>query len=107
MIASKSSSSMQVLVPQSDAAEAIGCTVSQIAKSLVFKAAESKRPVLIITSGSERVDEEKVSALLKEPIERATAEFVRESTGFAIGGVPPIAHRELADCLHRQDSAWL
>ena len=77
-----------------DAAAAIGSTVSQIAKSLVFKAAESERPVLVITSGSQRVDEEKVSALLEEPLERATAEFVRESTGFAIGGVPPIAHRE-------------
>ncbi|MEM7502337.1 MAG: YbaK/EbsC family protein [Pseudomonadota bacterium] len=77
-----------------DAAAAIGYTVSQIAKSLVFKAVETKRPVLVITSGSERIDEEKVSALLGEPIEPATAEFVRERTGFAIGGVPPLAHRE-------------
>lgn len=75
------------------AAAAIGCTVSQIAKSLVFAASESRRPVLVITSGSVRVDEAKVSVLLGESIARADAEFVRENTGFAIGGVPPIAHR--------------
>jgi prolyl-tRNA editing enzyme YbaK/EbsC (Cys-tRNA(Pro) deacylase) len=76
-----------------DAAAAIGCTVSQIAKSLVFKASDSGRPVLVIASGSVRVDVEKVSALLGEPIGRADADFVREQTGFAIGGVPPIAHQ--------------
>ena len=76
-----------------DAAEAIGCTVPQIAKSLLFVAAESKRPVLIIASGSVRVDEAKVSALLGEETGRADADFVRENTGFAIGGVPPVGHR--------------
>ena len=76
-----------------DAAAAVGCTVGQIAKSLVFKASESGRPVLVITSGSVRVDEAKVSALLGEAIERASADFVRESTGFAIGGVPPVGHQ--------------
>lgn len=76
-----------------DAAEAIGCTVPQIAKSLVFRASESKRPVLVIASGSVRVDEAKVSVLLGEEIGRADAEFVRENTGFAIGGIPPVAHR--------------
>jgi prolyl-tRNA editing enzyme YbaK/EbsC (Cys-tRNA(Pro) deacylase) len=76
-----------------DAAEAIGCTVAQIAKSLLFMASESKRPVLVITSGAVRVNETKVSSLLGEKIERADANFVREQTGFAIGGVPPLAHR--------------
>ena len=76
-----------------DAAEAIGCTVPQIAKSLLFVASESGRPVLVIASGSVRVDEAKVSTLLGEEIERANADFVREHTGFGIGGVPPIAHR--------------
>ena len=61
-----------------DAAEAIGCTVAQIAKSLLFMAADSKRPVLVITSGSKRVDEAKVSTLLGEKIDRADANFVRE-----------------------------
>ena len=76
-----------------DAAEAIGCTVPQIAKSLLFVASESGRPVLVIASGSVRVDEAKVSTLLGEEIERANADFVREHTGFGIGGVPPFAHR--------------
>lgn len=76
-----------------DAADAIGCTVSQIAKSLLFVAPDSGRPVLVITSGSVRVDERKVSALVGEGIERADADFVREHTGFAIGGVPPVGHR--------------
>jgi prolyl-tRNA editing enzyme YbaK/EbsC (Cys-tRNA(Pro) deacylase) len=76
-----------------DAAEALGCTVAQIAKSLLFMASESKRPVLVITSGAVRVNETKVSSLLGEKIERADANFVREQTGFAIGGVPPLAHR--------------
>jgi prolyl-tRNA editing enzyme YbaK/EbsC (Cys-tRNA(Pro) deacylase) len=74
-----------------DAAAAIGCTVAEIAKSLVFKAA-SGRPVLVIASGGNRVDEKKVRALLGEKIERADAAFVREATGYAIGGVPPVAH---------------
>lgn len=77
-----------------DAAAAIGCSVAQIAKSLVFRGGESGRPVLIIASGSNRVDERKAAALLGESVERADAAFVRERTGFAIGGVPPLAHAE-------------
>ena len=76
-----------------DAAAAIGCAVGQIAKSLIFRARDSGRPVLVIASGSVRVDEKRVSTLLGEGIGRADAAFVREHTGFAIGGVPPIGHR--------------
>jgi prolyl-tRNA editing enzyme YbaK/EbsC (Cys-tRNA(Pro) deacylase) len=75
-----------------DAAEAVGCDVDQIAKSIIFRAAESGQAVLVITSGRNRVDEKKVRALLGEKIERADADFVRERTGFAIGGVPPVGH---------------
>lgn len=75
-----------------DAAAAIGCEVAQIAKSIIFKAAESGRAVLVITSGVNRVDEKKIRALVGEKIERADADFVRERTGFAIGGVPPVGH---------------
>jgi prolyl-tRNA editing enzyme YbaK/EbsC (Cys-tRNA(Pro) deacylase) len=74
-----------------DAAAAIGCGVAEIAKSLVFKTAAGKL-VLVIASGTNRVDEKKVRALLGEKIERADADFVRRATGYAIGGVPPIAH---------------
>ena len=76
-----------------DAAAAIGCTVAQIAKSMIFRAAESDRPVLVITSGSVRVDAKKVANLLGEKVKRASPEFVRDNTGYAIGGVPPVAHR--------------
>ena len=77
-----------------EAAAAIGCTVGQIAKSLVFRAAKSDRPVLVIASGDNRVDTGKVAALLGEKIARADADFVRARTGFAIGGVAPVAHKE-------------
>ncbi len=74
------------------AASALGVDVGQIAKSLVFRATKSGRPVLVIAAGDRRVDEARVAALLGEPIERATPEFVRENAGFAIGGVAPVAH---------------
>jgi prolyl-tRNA editing enzyme YbaK/EbsC (Cys-tRNA(Pro) deacylase) len=75
-----------------DAAAAVGCDVAQIAKSLIFRTKETARPVLVIASGANRVDEKAVGRLIGEKIERADPEFVRESTGFAIGGVPPIGH---------------
>lgn len=74
-----------------DAAAAIGCSVAEIAKSLVFRSASGK-PVLVIASGANRIDEKKVRVLLGEKIERADADFVRQATGYAIGGVPPLAH---------------
>ena len=75
-----------------EAAAAIGCEIGQIAKSLIFRAKKSGRPVLIIASGANRVDEKAVAALIGERIGRADADFVRQATGFAIGGVPPLAH---------------
>jgi prolyl-tRNA editing enzyme YbaK/EbsC (Cys-tRNA(Pro) deacylase) len=75
-----------------EAAQAIGCATPQIAKSLVFRAKQSGAPVLVIASGSNRVNEKSVSQYLGEPIERADPEYVREQTGFAIGGVPPVGH---------------
>ena len=74
-----------------DAAAAIGCTVAQIAKSLVFKS-RSGKPVLVIASGANRVDESKIATALGEPIGKADASFVRDTTGYAIGGVAPIGH---------------
>jgi prolyl-tRNA editing enzyme YbaK/EbsC (Cys-tRNA(Pro) deacylase) len=77
-----------------DAARAVGCEVGQIAKSLVFKGTSSQRALLVITSGSNRVNENSVAELLSESIQKADADFVRQKTGYAIGGVPPVAHRE-------------
>lgn len=76
----------------SDASIAVGCTIGQIAKSLVFRFKPSGEPLLVITSGANRVNITLLGDLLEEAIEIADAEFVRESTGFAIGGVPPIGH---------------
>ena len=75
------------------AAEALGCDVAQIAKSLVFRGMDSRSPLLVITSGSNRVDEEVVGVLAGEAIQRVDADYVREITGYAIGGVPPTGHR--------------
>jgi prolyl-tRNA editing enzyme YbaK/EbsC (Cys-tRNA(Pro) deacylase) len=77
-----------------EAAEAIGCTVAQIAKSLLFRGRTSGRPVLVIASGLNRVDEAKVAALAGERIARPDADYVRSTTGYAIGGVPPVAHAQ-------------
>jgi len=75
-----------------EAADAIGCTVGQIAKSLIFKGKTSQKPILIITSGANRVNEKKVKEYIGEKLGKADADFVREHTGFAIGGVPPVGH---------------
>lgn len=75
-----------------EAAAAIGCAVEQIAKSLIFRAETSGAPVLVLASGANRVDEAAVGAVLGQPIGRAKPDFVREMTGFAIGGVPPVGH---------------
>ena len=73
------------------AAEAIGCAIGQIAKSLVFTDGEGG-PVLVIASGASQVDEAKVSQILGTRIHRADAGFVKRATGFSIGGVPPVGH---------------
>lgn len=75
-----------------DAANAIGCRVEQIAKSLVFKGKQSGQPVLVIASGPNRVNEKKFTDYVGEPLKKADADFVREQTGFAIGGIPPVGH---------------
>ena len=74
-----------------EAADAIGCALAQIAKSILFRSASGK-PVLVIASGTNRVDEKKVKELLGEKIERASPDFVKDMTGFEVGGVPPLGH---------------
>ena len=77
-----------------EAAQAVGCQVAQIVKSLVFKGQQSQKAVLVLASGPNRVSEQRLGELLGEPIEKADADFVRQQTGFVIGGVPPLGHRE-------------
>lgn len=75
-----------------EAAAALGCSVAAIAKSIVFRAKDHDRAVLVVASGANRVDEGKVALLLGLRIGRADAAFVRAATGFAIGGVAPVGH---------------
>jgi prolyl-tRNA editing enzyme YbaK/EbsC (Cys-tRNA(Pro) deacylase) len=97
-----------VELPQStrtaaEAAKAIGCEVAQIAKSLVFRCVPSGMAVLVIASGTNRVNEAAVAAAIGESIGKADADFVRARTGYAIGGVPPVAHSEAIRTFIDQD----
>ena len=75
-----------------EAAEAAGCEVDQIAKSIIWKGAATGAPLLFLTAGGRRVDEAQASALAGEALERADADYIRAATGFAIGGVSPVGH---------------
>ena len=77
-----------------EAADRAGCELGQIVKSLIFRGKTSGKPILVLTSGSNRVDEKRISGYAGETISRADADFVRTVTGFAIGGVPPIGHNQ-------------
>jgi prolyl-tRNA editing enzyme YbaK/EbsC (Cys-tRNA(Pro) deacylase) len=94
-----------------EAAQAVGCRVEQIAKSIVFKGKESERPILVIASGTNRVNEKRISDLISEPLGKADADYVRARTGFVIGGVPPIGHLEkpeifIDEDLMRNEEIW-
>ena len=75
-----------------EAADAVGCSVGQIVKSLIFRGANTGKPYLLLVSGSNRVDVHKVEESLGEKLEKPDADYVRHVTGFAIGGVPPVCH---------------
>jgi len=85
-----------------DAARAVGCEVGQIAKSLVFRGQRTQRPILVIASGSNRVNEKRVGELISESLERQ-CRFVRQKTGFVIGGVPPVGHAEKLEVFIDED----
>jgi prolyl-tRNA editing enzyme YbaK/EbsC (Cys-tRNA(Pro) deacylase) len=75
-----------------EAARACGCDVGQIVKSLVFQGKASGRPLLLLVSGANRVNEKGVAVTLGEQLVRPDAHMVRSATGFAIGGIPPFGH---------------
>ena len=75
-----------------EAADRAGCLLGQITKSLIFKGRQTGKPILVLTSGANRVNEKLISEYAGEPIGRADPDFVRDVTGFAIGGVPPLGH---------------
>ena len=94
-----------------EAAQAIGCTVAQIVKSLVFRGTRTGKPILVLASGAKRVNEERLGEWAEEPIGKADADFVRRHTGFAIGGVPPVGHPEpvetyIDEDLLQYDEIW-
>jgi prolyl-tRNA editing enzyme YbaK/EbsC (Cys-tRNA(Pro) deacylase) len=86
-----------------EAAQAVGCQVGQIVKSLVFMGQHSQRPILVIASGANRVNESRIEGLIGEPLGKADAEFVRLQTGYAIGGVPPVGHSQPLETYIDQD----
>jgi prolyl-tRNA editing enzyme YbaK/EbsC (Cys-tRNA(Pro) deacylase) len=75
-----------------EAAAALGVGQQQIVKSLVFRGRRSRQPILALVGGTSRVDTQLLEDHVGEPVERPDADWVREQTGFAIGGVPPLAH---------------
>ncbi len=94
-----------------EAARALGCSEGQIVKSLVFRGERTGEAILVVASGSNRVKEERLAALVGEPVVLADAAFVRSRTGFAIGGVPPLAHSEPLETfidadLMQYDEVW-
>jgi prolyl-tRNA editing enzyme YbaK/EbsC (Cys-tRNA(Pro) deacylase) len=84
----------------SDAVSSIGCDIAQIVKSLIFKTKNTHKPVLVLASGPNQVDVKQIEAYLDESITKADASFVREVTGFAIGGIPPIGHKNIIDLIY-------
>ena len=94
-----------------EAASALGCAVSQIVKSLIFRSVVGDEPILVLASGADRVDERRLAEIVGQPVEQASAKFVRDRTGYAIGGVPPVGHTRklvtyLDDHLLRHPLVW-
>lgn len=77
-----------------DAAETLGCEVAQIVKSILFRSEKTNLPILILASGANRINENTIEKLIGEKIVKSDADFTRDITGFAIGGVPPIGHKQ-------------
>jgi prolyl-tRNA editing enzyme YbaK/EbsC (Cys-tRNA(Pro) deacylase) len=86
-----------------EAAQAVGCSVGQIAKSILFRTMKTDQPILVIASGSNRVNEKRIESFLSQPLGKADANYVRKHTGFVIGGVPPIGHLEKIEIFIDED----
>jgi len=85
------------------AADLVGCGLGQIVKSLIFKGETTGKPVLVLTSGLNRADEARIAGYAGELIARADPDFVRTVTGYAIGGIPPIAHTQAMETYLDED----
>ncbi|MGQ9508749.1 MAG: YbaK/EbsC family protein [Thermodesulfobacteriota bacterium] len=86
-----------------EAAQAVGCEIGQIAKSIVFRGEKTDRPILVIASGPNRINEKRIEERISEPLGKADANFVRQKTGFVIGGVPPVGHLEKMEIFIDED----
>jgi prolyl-tRNA editing enzyme YbaK/EbsC (Cys-tRNA(Pro) deacylase) len=86
-----------------EAAAAIGCTLAQIAKSLVFRLSPSGRPLLVIASGLNRVNEAILAEKMGEAVEKADPDFVLQVCGYSVGGVPPSCHAQPLETLIDED----
>jgi len=86
-----------------EASQAVGCRVEQIAKSIVFQGKNTQKPILVIASGPNRVNEKRIGEFIAEPLGKADAGYVRRKTGFVIGGVPPIGHLEKMEIFIDED----
>jgi len=86
-----------------EAAQAVGCRVEQIAKSIVFQGQQTHKPILVIASGPNRANEKRIAEFISEPLGKADADYVRRKTGFVIGGVPPIGHLEKLEIFIDED----
>lgn len=94
-----------------EAAASIGCEVAQIAKSIVFIEQLTNEPVLVIASGKNRISQDKLEGFLKTKIIQADAKYIKKEIGYAIGGVPPVAHKTpvkiiLDQELNRYSEIW-
>lgn len=83
-----------------DAASSIGCDIGQIVKSLIFRTKKTRKPVLVLASGPNQVDIKTIEDCAGESITKADADFVRDVTGFAIGGIPPVGHKNVIDLIY-------
>jgi len=77
-----------------EAAETIGCDVSHIAKSIIFRLVAADKPLLVVASGTNRINEKQIEHYIDNRLQKADADFVRKRTGYVIGGVPPVGHAE-------------
>ena len=94
-----------------EAADALGCEVAQIAKSIIFQLKSTNEPLLVVASGINRINEKLIARTLEDKLGKADADFVREKTGFVIGGVPPLGHKEpvhtlIDEDLFQYDTIW-
>lgn len=94
-----------------DAAHAIGCSIGQIVKSLIFRTKQTDRPILVLATGPNKVNVKALETYIGESLEKADANFTRDVTGFAIGGIPPIGHKEqiktfIDEDLFKHEELW-